>query len=92
MPHIVIGNPEQREAIKSGNNNFTENYLDVWIADAPDELSPGKPSEVTLKLIYWPEESYKDEKAGVTFTVREGPNIIGFGTVLDSIVGDESAS
>jgi hypothetical protein len=91
MPHIVIGNPEQREVIQIGNN-LIENYLGVWITDAPNELSPGKTSEVTLKLIYWPEESYKDVKAGATFTVREGPNIIGFGTVLSSISDDESAS
>lgn len=91
MPHIVIGDPEQREVIKIGNN-LTENYLGVWVTDAPDELSPGQTSEVTLKLMYWPEERYKHVKAGATFTVREGPNIIGFGTVLNSIAGDESAS
>jgi hypothetical protein len=91
MPHIVIGDPEQREAIKIGNKP-TENYLGVWVTDAPDELSPGQTSEVTLKLMYWPKESYTDVKAGATFTVREGSNMIGFGTVLNSIAGDESAS
>jgi hypothetical protein len=91
MPHVVIGDPEQREAIKIGNN-LTENYLGVCVTDAPDELSPGQTSEVTLKLMYWPEERYQNVKAGATFTLREGPNIIGFGTVLNSIAGDESAS
>ncbi len=91
MPHIVIGDPEQREAVKIGNS-LTERYLGVWVTDAPDELPPGQKSEVTLKLMYWPEEKYNDVRAGATFTLREGPNIIGFGRVLDSIAGDESAS
>jgi len=42
--------------------------------------------------MYWPEENYKEVEAGATFTVREGPNIIEFGTVLNSITGDESPS
>jgi hypothetical protein len=91
MPHIVIGDPEQREAVKVGNN-LTERYLGVWVTGAPDELSPGQTSEVTLKLMYWPDENYNDVKAGATFTLREGPNIVGFGRVLNSIAGDKSAS
>ncbi len=27
--------------------------------------------------MYWPEVSYKDVQGGATFTVREGPNIVG---------------
>ncbi len=39
MPHIVIGDPEQREAIKIGKN-LTETYLGIWVTDAPDDLPP----------------------------------------------------
>jgi hypothetical protein len=34
-----------------------------------------------LALMYWPNVSYDSLVAGATFTVREGPHIIGFGTV-----------
>ena len=73
-------------------NSLTEKYLGVWVTEAPDELSPGHTSEVTLKLMYWPEEKYTDVKAGATFTLREGPNIVGFGKVLNSAEADEPAS
>lgn len=73
-------------------NSLSEKYLGVWVTDAPDELSPGHTSEVTLKLMYWPEEKYIDVGAGATFTLREGPNIVGFGEVLDFVDADELAS
>ena len=85
MPHIVIGDPYQKEAVFVGNS-LTEIYLGVWVMDAPDELSPGRTAEVTLRLIYWPEEKYADVRAGATFTLREGPMIIGFGQVISSFV------
>ena len=83
MPHIVIGDPHEKEALLVGNS-LTESYLGVWVTYAPDELSPGHTAEVTLRLMFWPEEKYADVKAGATFTLREGPTIIGFGQVLDS--------
>jgi len=88
MPHIVIGEIQQREAVRVGNS-LTEKYLGVWVTDAPDELLPGHTSEVTLKLMYWPEERYTEVMAGATFTLREGPNIIGFGKVLNSPTPNE---
>jgi hypothetical protein len=91
MPHIVVGDPQQREAVMVGNS-LTEKYLGVWVTDAPDELSPGHASEVTLNLMYWPEEKYTDVNAGATFTLREGPNIVGFGEVLNLVAADEPAS
>src|ERR1700722_7204739 len=39
MPHIVIGDPQQREARMRGNT-ITERYLGVLVADAPDEMMP----------------------------------------------------
>ena len=41
MPHIVISDPQQREAIKVGGN-LAENYLGVWITHAADELLQAK--------------------------------------------------
>jgi hypothetical protein len=84
MPHIVIGDPGQRQAQIRGNTT-TEHYLGVLVADAPDEMSPGGSAEVTLYLMYWPEEKYAGVVAGATFTLREGPKIVGFGQVLSDI-------
>ena len=84
MPHVVVGDPEQREAKISGNT-ITEHYLGVLVADAPDELTPGGSAEITLRLMYWPDERYEQLVPGATFTLREGPKIVGFGRVLSSI-------
>jgi hypothetical protein len=83
MPHVVAGDPTQREARISGNT-ITECYLGVLVADAPDEIPPGGTAEVTLRLMYRPEEGYEELVPGATFTVREGPKIVGFGQVLST--------
>src|ERR1700758_4988608 len=67
MPHIVLGDPSQREAITKPDRTINENYLGVWIVDAPDELLPEKRVEVEFKLMYWPEERYTGVAPGVTF-------------------------
>jgi hypothetical protein len=59
MPHIVLGDPSQREAIIGPKNTITERYLGVLISDAPDELAPGRSIEVSFQLMYWPEERYE---------------------------------
>lgn len=83
MPHVVVGDPTQRESRISGNT-ITECYLGVLVADAPDEIPPGGTVEVTLRLIYWPKRGYEELVPGATFTVREGPKIVGFGQVLST--------
>ena len=81
MPHIVLGDPSQREAVIGPKNTIAERYLGVVVSDAPDELVPGESVEVALQLMYWPEEQYEGVVPGATFTLREGPTIIGFGTI-----------
>jgi hypothetical protein len=81
MPHVVVGDPGQREPRISGNT-IIEHYLGVLVADAPDEIPPGGSAEITLRLMYWPDEKYEQLVPGATFTVREGPKIVGFGRVL----------
>ena len=83
MPHVVVGDPGQREAMTSGNT-ITEHYLGVWVAEAPDEIPPSGSAEITLRLMYWPEEKYEELVPGATFTIREGPKIVGFGRVLSA--------
>ena len=45
MPHVVVGDPGQREARMVGNT-ITEHYLGVWVADAPDEILRGAPPKL----------------------------------------------
>ena len=82
-PHIVIGPQAQRVSIRSGNV-CTEKYLGVMFVGGPETMSPGKSAEVSLALMYSPEESYDEVKPGATFTIREGPLVVGFGAVLSS--------
>ena len=90
MPHIVIGDPHQREAERSGMN-LTEHYLGILVADAPDELAPGATTEITMRLMYWPEEAYDEVRPGATFTLREGPNVIGYGEILSRLAAPTPA-
>jgi hypothetical protein len=79
-PHIVIGSQSQRVAIRDGNR-FTENYLGVMFVGGPDAMEPGDTAEVKLALMYFPEEPYNEVQPGATFTVREGPLIVGYGVI-----------
>ena len=85
MPHIVLGDTSQRQAIIGPKNAIAERYLGVWISDAPEELIPGRSVEVTFQLMYRPEESYEGIAPGATFTLREGPSVVGFGSILSEI-------
>lgn len=85
MPHIVLGDPSQRITVVGPNNSISEHYLGILISDTPDELAPGRSIEVAFQLMYWPEEQYEGVVPGATFTLREGPNIIGYGTIRSDI-------
>ena len=80
-PHIVIGPQSQRVAIRNGNA-FTEKYLGVMFVGGPEALSPGESAEFTLALIYFPDDPYEEVKPGATFTIREGPLVVGFGVII----------
>jgi hypothetical protein len=86
MPHIVIGDPSQRVAHVGPGNQLLEDYLGVLLHDAPDEWRPGQSVSGTLILMYWPGQRYDSVIPGATFTLREGPNIVGFGRILPSNV------
>lgn len=80
-PHIVIGPQSQREATRSGNA-FTEKYLGVMFVGGPDAMSPGDSADVSLALMHFPDDAYDEVQPGATFTIREGPLIVGFGSIL----------
>jgi hypothetical protein len=79
-PHIVMGPQTQRVAIRDGNR-FIENYLGVMFVGGPDTLEPGETAEVKLALMYFPEYPYEEVQSGVTFTIREGPLVVGYGVI-----------
>jgi len=90
-PHIVIGPPSQRVAIRKGNL-YTESYIGVAFVGGPDAMGPGESAEVSLALMFFTEETcseYGEAKPGATFTIREGPTIVGFGVILSR---DEQSS
>jgi hypothetical protein len=80
-PHIVIGPQSQRVATRTGKT-LTEKYLGVMFVGGPEGMSPGDSAEVSLALMYFPDDAYDEVQPGATFTLREGPLIVGFGVVL----------
>jgi hypothetical protein len=81
-PHIVIGPQSQRTAIIREGNRLTENYLGVAFVGGPETMEPGDTAEVKLALMFFPEYPYDEVQPGATFTVREGPLIVGYGRIL----------
>ena len=51
-------------------------------------MAPGDTAEVKLALMYAPEVPYTNVQPGATFTLREGPEIVGYGVILSR--GQES--
>lgn len=82
-PHMVIGPIDQRQA-KLVNNTLVESYLGVMFVDEYLQIEPGETVEVTMALMYYAEPAMRYEAVvpGATFTLREGPHIVGYGTVL----------
>jgi hypothetical protein len=82
-PHVVVGDPKQRQAVLV-NNVAQEKYLGVAFVLGPSNVVAGEPFVAEIALMYWPKLSYDSLVSGATFTVREGPHIVGFGTVQEA--------
>ncbi len=78
-PHIVLGDPTQREVILVGNQ-FAEHYLGVRLIGTGRALVPGIAHDVKFFLMY-PGVDYGAVQPNATFTIREGTTIVGYGTV-----------
>lgn len=88
-PHIVVGDPRQRERredilskaqlIREGDGE----YLGVVFSDVDREPKEGEEMTVELVFMYFPQVTYRDAVPGATFTLREGARIVGFGEILE---------
>lgn len=76
-----MGPESQRVAVCDGNR-LTESYLGVMFVGGPDAMEPGDTANVKLALMYFPKYPYEEVQTGMTFTVREGPLIVGYGVIL----------
>ena len=84
-PHVVVGDPDQREAlVAEDGRTAAETYLGVCFDGDGKEMLPGKQYEVSLVLMYFGTVEYEELVSGATFTIREGHRIVGFGEVLES--------
>jgi len=81
-PHIVIGDPNQRQAVIRGNE-IQEAYLGVVLLSGPDRFEFGESYLVDFGLMYYPQVKYESVVPGAAFTIREGPHIVGFGKVKE---------
>ena len=78
--HLVVGDPNQRKAAIIGNES-QETYLGVAFVSGPSNIESGKSFPAELVLMYWPHPMYESLVPGVTFTMREGARIVGYGRV-----------
>jgi hypothetical protein len=81
-PHIVIGDPMQRNAITVGNE-IREHILDLVFVSGPTDVRFGELIEAEAALMYYPQPEHASVVPGATFTIREGPKIVGYGLVKD---------
>jgi hypothetical protein len=81
-PHLVVQSPDVRQAIVK-DRFIVEDYLGVRFLSGPSEYEAGQSGIFHLLLMYSPLTLYDALRPGVTFTVREGARIIGFGTVIE---------
>ena len=88
-PHLVVGDPNQRQAIRVGDWG-TETYLGVAFLTSPEHIEVGKRFLAELVLMYAPHVVYDALVPGAMFTVREGPKIVAYGRVMRVLASDEA--
>ena len=76
LPHLVVQDQNAREAL------IADEYLGVQIINGPEVISPDNEYEFDLALINYPVVKYERLQEETTFTIRDGPRIVGFGRVI----------
>ncbi len=67
--------------IVNGIQQLKEEYLGAVLCDGPETVTFGEETVVKMLLMYYPRVSYSGVVRGATFTVRDGPKVIGYGTI-----------
>ena len=81
-PHLVIGDPSKRHLEKLADGSWpAEEYIGVAFHEGPEAPEAGEELSVVLTLMNFPNAMYGKLSPGVSFTVREGRKIVGYGTV-----------
>jgi len=62
-------------------NVIQETYLGVVFLSGPDKVELGEPVVAEVALMYYPHPGYDSVVPGATFTIREGPRVVGYGKV-----------
>ena len=62
-------------------NRLVEEYIGVAFLEGPPAPQARIELSVVLTLFYFPNPMYGKLSPGVSFTVREGRSIVGYGTV-----------
>jgi hypothetical protein len=80
-PHLVIGDPDQRQSVVAHGKRAAEEYIAVAFHEGPAAPHAAKELIVVLTLLHFPNPMYGKLSPGITFTVREGAKIVGFGKI-----------
>lgn len=84
-PHVVVGDINQRKAILDENNYGVEEYLGISFFDGPEIIEPDVAIITKMVLMYFPENKYEKLIPNATFTIRQGAQVVGFGSVIKRI-------
>jgi len=82
-PHFVVREAGADGPDVSPSEKADNKYLGVQFTGDGRALQPGLEHHVQVDLIYAPEVDYSALRPGVTFTIREGGSVVGFGRVLE---------
>jgi hypothetical protein len=80
-PHLVVGDPTQRQARLIGNF-IDEEMLGIAFTSGPDKVQPGQTFTAKLQLAFYPHPAYDAIVPSATFTIREGAKIVAYGRVI----------
>ena len=80
QPHVVIGPPADRARAATGDK-IAGNCLGVEFCGGAHHIGPGQTAEIQL-VLFKRGVNYSAVVRGATFTVLEGPAIVGHGYVI----------
>jgi hypothetical protein len=80
QPHVVVEPSTRRTPAPSGSE-VARRYLDVEFYGGEQYIGPGQTTEVKLVMLCRG-VNYSAIVRGATFTVREGPAVVGYGCVI----------